>query len=277
MDDACEKLDVVAFLARVGIVSSAVRHDIGFLSELHEAFMLHVPFESLEIHVRREIVLDIQKLFSKVVYQKRGGFCFELNGVFDAAIRRLGFHSRKVGAKVWDGTKFGYERHHMAILVDLQGQQYLVDVGFGDSFIRPLRFVLDEEQNDPSGRYRIRKLDSRWYGLECFKQDGYQMNYCFNLDHVSLADFVEPCRYQQTSPESIFVQKPICSICTPNGRLTLTRRKYIDTAGSVKRERDISNFDDVLSLLASQFGISFTFRNDEKQYLRNAFLQDAEF
>lgn len=268
-------VDVNTFLARVGVEASSVALSIEFLSALHEAVMLHVPFENLDVQMGREIVLDVQRFFRKIVDQKRGGFCFELNGLLDAALRTLGFNSKKIAARVWDGERLGPERHHMALIVSVDSQQYLFDVGFGENFRRPLRLSLDEEQSDSSGTYRIRSLGEELLGLEHAKDEAFQLTYAFRMEEHDLGDFVQACNTVQTSPDSIFVQKPICSLAKSNGRVSLTRKKLIRTVHDDKQELTVARFDDVQFLLSSELGIHLVIDHGEEQRLRRSFLEDS--
>jgi len=97
--------------------------------------MRTVPFENLDIHLKRPIVLEDNALFDKIVTRKRGGFCYELNGLFAALLRALGFDVVMLSAGVANPEReFGPDFDHMALLVTLE-QSWLADVGFGDSFV----------------------------------------------------------------------------------------------------------------------------------------------
>ena len=106
------------------------------------AHLLAVPFEDLSIHANERIVLDVNALFDKIVRARRGGFCYELNGLFGALLQTLGFEVVMLSGGVMNPRgEFGPEYDHMALLVTL-GERWLVDVGFGDCFREPL--CLDE-------------------------------------------------------------------------------------------------------------------------------------
>src|SRR5204862_6646887 len=110
------------------------------LSALHERHLLSVPFENLDIHLGREIVPDERRIVDKVVAERRGGFCYELNGAFAALLRALGFEVDMLSARVprADGTT-SPEFDHMTLLVRAEGERWLADVGFGECFVHPLR------------------------------------------------------------------------------------------------------------------------------------------
>jgi N-hydroxyarylamine O-acetyltransferase len=118
--------------------------------------MFNVPFENLDISVGRYIKLDLPSLFQKIVHERRGGYCYELNGLFAALLRTLGFRVDQLSAGVAgpDG-KFGPEFDHLTLLVGA-GDSWLADVGFGDSFLAPLPFAVGGEGTlDPAGKFRL--------------------------------------------------------------------------------------------------------------------------
>ncbi|MGH9576814.1 MAG: arylamine N-acetyltransferase family protein, partial [Terriglobales bacterium] len=141
-------MDTSAYLARIG-VSTPLSPDPQSLSKLHLAHLMTVPFENLDIHLGREIALDEKLFFDKVVRRRRGGFCYELNGLFAALLRQLGFRVTLLSAQVARAEGgFGPEYDHLTLLVEFPGHQprRLADVGFGDSFREPLLFDEPGEQ-----------------------------------------------------------------------------------------------------------------------------------
>ena len=147
-------LDVAAYLKRIGY-RGPLDPTAETLRRLHVAHLLTVPFENLSIHAGEPVVLEDEALFQKIVARGRGGFCYELNGLFAALLRALGFRVEMLSAGVMNQAgEFGPEFDHMALLVTLE-QRWLADVGFGDSFVEPL--LVDErgEQLQGSRPYRI--------------------------------------------------------------------------------------------------------------------------
>src|SRR5437868_13558713 len=131
-------MNVTAYLQRINY-HGATAPTAETLRELHHAHMLAVPFENLDIHLGREIVLDDERLYAKIVERRRGGFCYELNGAFAGLLSALGFNVKKLAAGVAraDGS-FGPLFDHMALLVELE-EPWLADVGFGEGFREPVR------------------------------------------------------------------------------------------------------------------------------------------
>jgi N-hydroxyarylamine O-acetyltransferase len=126
-------MNVEDYLQRLGYNGDRIPN-AETLRNLHHAHLLAVPFENLDIHLGRPIVLDEKSLYEKIVRRRRGGFCYEANGLFAALLRELGFNVALLSARVMDGGKLGPEFDHLTLLVQLE-ERWLADVGFGDSFL----------------------------------------------------------------------------------------------------------------------------------------------
>lgn len=225
------------------------------LHRLHLAHLLHVPFENLDIHLGRTIVLDNDRFYDKIVRARRGGFCYELNGLFAALLGALGFDVSLLSARVTgaDGA-FGPEFDHLVLLVQLE-QPWLADVGFGDSFRVPLRLQPDTVAVQAFGTYRLSQTRETWVLHALDDAGDWQPDYAFTLQPRALQDFAEMCHFQQTSPESHFTHKRVCSRATPEGRITLSDRRLITTHGTRREERVLGDEDEVTAVLAHEFGI----------------------
>lgn len=224
------------------------------LKQLHRAHMLAVPFENLDIHLRRPIILEESRLVSKIVTQRRGGFCYELNGAFAALLREIGFDVKMLSACVAsDEGGFGPPFDHMMLLVQLE-ERWLADVGFGDSFVEPI--LLDErsEQAQSSGAYRIADEDEFLIMEE--KVDGKWQPQCrFTLQPFNLTDYSDMCLYHQTSPESPFTKRRTISRASTDGRITLSGMRLITTARGEKHERTIADREEYAAALRDHFEV----------------------
>jgi N-hydroxyarylamine O-acetyltransferase len=249
-------LDAQKYLDRIHF-AAPVDPSITTLRALHRAHMFAVPFENLDIRLGRPILLGAEVFFDKIVERRRGGFCYELNGLFAVLLRHLGFDVTMLSAGVArpDGT-FSPDFDHMALLVRLAGD-WLADVGFGDSFIEPIRLDESTITRDSTGAYRIRTEGQNRIMLRHSSEPelAWKPQYRFSLEPRELSEYDEMCRYQQTSPESHFTQNRICSLATPTGRITVTNDKLITTAAGIREERTISDEAEFNSLLAGHFGI----------------------
>jgi N-hydroxyarylamine O-acetyltransferase len=140
----------------------------------------------------------------------------------------------------------------------VDGADWLADVGFGDSFRHPLRLHPDEEQDGGDGKkYRLvheRKGD--YWIVQQMDENQWQSQYRFTLKPYRLADFTERCRYQESSPESHFTKRRICTLAVPAGRITLSELRLIATQDGVRRERDLRSEEEFVHTLAELFGIN---------------------
>lgn len=228
------------------------------LRRLQVAHLLAVPFENLSIYMREPIVLGDQALFGKIVSRNRGGFCYELNGLFAALLRALGFEVVMLSAQVADDDgDFSPDFDHMALMVTID-EPWLVDVGFGDSFVEPLSLNERDSQVQGDRAYRVDAVGERLvvYQLKDFdtiKEPKPQ--YRFNPKPYQYSDFAERCQYHQTSPLSHFTKSRICSRLTPRGRITLSDMRLITTEGAARRERLVSTQEEYVDILREHFGI----------------------
>src|SRR5512138_694480 len=137
-------MDIPRYLTRIQYFRP-IKPDVQTLQGLHLAHLLHVPFENLDIGLKRPIRLEEEALWNKIVVQGRGGFCYELNGLFGAFLREIGFDVTYLNARVYNREgKLGIPFDHLALLVQIPGQpgRWLADVGFGDSFLEPLNLTV---------------------------------------------------------------------------------------------------------------------------------------
>ena len=244
---------VVEYLARIGYVGS-IEPTAEVLRALHRAHMLAVPFENLDIGLKREISCDAEAALRKIVERRRGGFCYELNGAFAWLLRELGFKVTILSARVGrsDGS-LGAEFDHLTLKVDF-AEPWLADVGFGDSFIEPLRLVPVIEQSEGSARYRLMESETGMQ-LEKFQPEGWKLEYALTLQSRQLAEFAGMCRFHQTSAESHFTRNRICSLALPDGRITLSGLKLIKTRNGKREERELASEDEWREILREEFGV----------------------
>lgn len=247
-------LNVPAYLNRIAYHGPLTRTR-DTLRGLHLAHLHAVPFENLDIHLGRPLSLDGEALFDKIVTRRRGGFCYELNGLFGALLRELGFPVTLLSAEVARAAGgFSPPFDHLALRVDLE-DPWLADVGFGEGFRWPVRLndSSDQAQGDSAclivaeGDYRIllrRKAGADW-----------TPQYRFTLQPHTLADFTERCRFHQTSPESHFTQERLCTLATPEGRVTLSGRRLILTTPAGRTETLLAGEAEYAAVLRERFGV----------------------
>lgn len=233
-----------------------------YLRLLHRNHLLHVPFENLDIHMGKEIILDPKKVLQKILIQKRGGFCYELNGIFYMLLETLGFDAHLIAARVFKDGQLGREMDHAAILVHMEQKAYLVDVGFGDSFLSPKIVYPGELQMDYNRYFRIDKNADGNYTLSKSEDSiSFEEQYLFSKQKRQWIEFIDMCNFHQHNPASHFTRKKIISVAKPDGRLTLSDQKLVNHKLGERHEQPILNHDEFCVLLEQHFGIQFKKHN----------------
>jgi N-hydroxyarylamine O-acetyltransferase len=246
---------VAEYVARIGY-DGPLDASEETLGRLHNAHLLSVPFENLDIHLGRPILLDLDRIFDKVVRRRRGGFCYELNGLFGWLLGELGFDVTMVSARVAnDRGELGAEFDHMALLVDLD-RVWLADVGFGASSREPLPLDESAERSSDGVAYSVARDGDGWL-MVGRDEKGARPQYRFTEVARRLEEYEPMCRYHQTSPESHFTRKRICSLATPDGRVTLSDTRLIETRGGERSERDLDEAE-YAAALRELFGVDLS-------------------
>ncbi|MEU6115323.1 arylamine N-acetyltransferase [Streptomyces sp. NPDC047117] len=269
--------EVDAYLRRIGVERPAVP-DVEALRRLHVQHLRTVPFENLSVHLGEEIVLTERALLDKIVRDRRGGFCYELNGAFAMLLTALGYDAELLSGRVYgpDG-RLGIPYDHAAVRVRTADGPLLADVGFGRHSHYPLRLDTAEEQAEPGGAFRFVAADEFAAGDELATADGGVASgecavtgtgdldvlrdgapqYRLEMRPRALGDFEAGCWWQTTSPKSHFTQSLVCSRLTDDGgRITLSGRTFVSTAPDGSRtEREIPE-DELLAAYRTHFGIT---------------------
>lgn len=250
-------LNTNKYLSRIKYTGET-KADLNTLNKLHKNHLYNIPFENLDIHNNQKIILDTELLQSKILDNNRGGYCYELNGLFYLLLKEIGYKVKMISARVNNGKGgWGAEFDHLAIIVELDNE-WLVDVGFGDNFIEPLKFELDIVQENLNGFYKIVKYDEEYYKL-MRSPDGKEFSdeYIFTLKERDWKEFERMNEYHQTSAESHFTRGKICSIAKESGRITLSGNKLILTEKGIKQEFGIKDDLEFNERLFEHFSIRF--------------------
>lgn len=240
------------YLKLLGL-SSPVAANLEFLERLQFAHLHRVPFENLDIHRGAPILLELDHLFQKIVVQRRGGFCYELNGLLFGLLKSLGYDCWLVSARVYEGPrKYSPFFDHMAIVVQIDGDLYLTDVGFGDFSRRP---ILLQQNNQTVDQERIYEVDRyyQYYRVKLLQDSGAVPEYIFKLRSYAWQDFQNRSLFHQSNPKSHFQKGPVITKLTEQGRVTLTNQKLI-LHGETQAIKEQSTFE---VLLQRHFGLSW--------------------
>lgn len=250
-------IDIESYLSRIAYIGN-IEPSFDALRRLHRAHVLTVPFENLDIQYGIPIHLNLESLFNKVINQRRGGFCFELNGLFYELLKGFGFEVRLISAQVYSkDSQLGAPFDHAAIIVSIEEDEFLVDVGYGEFAIEPLKIVLNETIWDERGRFMMEEFAENQILVARLDHAKKKNEYVFDLKGHELTDFEEMCYYHQTSPNSPFTQRKLITIPTQNGRYTLTSDKFLYKIGIRTKIESIAGEDAFLQKLELIFGRSF--------------------
>ena len=225
------------------------------LAAIQSAHLHAVPFENLDICVLdTRFSLDIPDIYEKVVERRRGGFCFELNGLLATVLESMGFEVWRMAAQFADDPAADPFDHLILMVgVPAEDSRWYVDVGAGR--VNPPRPIpIGAESAD--GRYRTRFTGGRWVG-EVKAEVGWSPVLSWGTDAYGLADFLPRCLHFQTHPESFFHSGALCTILVPGGRITLANRTLVTTIAGRREERELADDGEVAETLESVFGIRF--------------------
>lgn len=211
------------------------------LAVLQTRHLCTVPFENLDIHVGRPLSLDEGALFDKLVRNRRGGFCYELNGLFARLLRELEYDVTLLSCRTYDKEgRLGPEHDHLALYVRCEGR-WLVDVGFGDAFPTPLDLDSEEPQLRRRKTYRVVTANERMNYAERKNDGSWTEQYAFTFAPQTLRAFDEMCLHHQRSPQSSFTQKRVCTRLTEDGQITLAEKVLIRTRRGERAESPIKD------------------------------------
>lgn len=253
-------MDIQTYLGRIQY-NAPVRRDAQTLQGLHLAHMQNVPFENLDIGLKRPIRLTEEALWEKIILQRRGGFCYELNGLFAWLLKQIGFDVTYLNARVYNREgELGIDFDHLALLVTIPGEsvRWLADVGFGDSFNEPLNFEERGEQLQGLRAYRLEETVDGYVSWQRNYDGSWERLYFFDLQpHAFPGEYEAACIYHQTSPESSFTRSSIISRATPEGRVSLEDGHLILTQNGQRSVRPLQDRDEYNTLLKKYFDLTF--------------------
>lgn len=248
-------MDRNCYLRRIGVTEKAIRIDEATLIQLHESHVFNVPFENLDIHYKRLFDLEPRNVYNKVVADSRGGFCYELNSLFNWLLCGLGFKSKIISSRIFDDAGgLGPAYDHMSIYVETT-KKFLLDVGFGDLFIKPLE-IKNGIQTDGRSFFKIEELgDSNYLLSMSSNRTNFHKKYIFNLVDVTIDRFHDICFDKQTNPMSYFVKNTVCTKPTTAGRVTLFNDKLVEKRNGERFEKVMGSDEELRFELKEHFAI----------------------
>lgn len=234
-----EKNEFINEYLKVIKYEGVINKNIETLREIHRQHLINIPFENLDIMNKIPLEFNFGSLYNKIIKEGRGGLCYELNGLFLKLLGEIGFDAHYLGAQV---SEYGNEYDHVLLMVKLDGENWLLDVGFGDNFLYPIKLILNEPQKDIKGYYKIVKSNDEQYDLVKSKDNKiYNKQYTFTLKERNLEEFKDRCKWFETSEMSRFNKYKLCAKETENGRISLKDYRLLIIDGENIVEKPIND------------------------------------
>jgi N-hydroxyarylamine O-acetyltransferase len=247
-------LDLAAYFQRIGH-TGPVPPTLATLEALHQAHATTIPFENLDVLRGVPVRLDLESLQAKLVRGRRGGYCFEQNTLFAAVLTALGFRVTPLAARVRYGATKVLPRTHMALLVDVDGAQWLADVGFGAAgLLAPVPLTPGGEVTQGGWGYRVTEEPRSLVLQTCRPGQDWEPLYAFTLEPQEPVDFELANYYTSTHPDSVFRRMVIVQRLTPRERYTLRGREFLVSDGERVTVRTVGE-EEVSGVLEVTFGV----------------------
>ncbi|XP_066570098.1 arylamine N-acetyltransferase, pineal gland isozyme NAT-3 [Amia ocellicauda] len=273
-------MNLKAYFDRIGYKGPFDKPDLETLNSIHRHHIQSIPFENLSIQCGETISMDLDIIYNKIVRSSRGGWCFENNLLFSWVLKEMGYKFTIMGSRVYDNhTKdYGKYESHLILQVVIDGMSYIADVSFGMSnqIWEPLELISGKDQPQLPAVFRLVEDNGVW-AVEKTGRKHHIPNkklassplidihldrkiYCFTLTPRGIDHFVPTSQYLQTSPESLFTNKSICSLQTPTGFRGLVGWTYSEVTFNYQDGVDLFQMstipgEEVDKVLKEKFGV----------------------
>lgn len=240
------------YIVRIGY-NGPLRPDLDCLRGVHRAHALNIPYENIDVQLGRQVDLDIDRIFEKIVIQRRGGWCFEMNGLLGWALGEIGFDFTRVNGAVRREER-GDEAigNHLILLVHLD-QTYLADVGIGDTIREPTPLTSGAIQQGDLA-YELTIADGDFWRLKNHPLAN-PPSFDFREQPADEELFQSKNQELQTHPDSIFVQYLVCTQMRQNSTLVLVDRVLEHVKPEGGESQVIESANELETILADEFGI----------------------
>ncbi|MBB5518707.1 arylamine N-acetyltransferase family protein [Amphiplicatus metriothermophilus] len=241
------------YFRRIGY-AGALRPDLETLRGLMRAHLAAVPFENLDVQLGRPVDLNSERIFEKIVARRRGGWCYEMNGIFGWALGELGFEvARLAGGVRRDQAGDAALGNHLCLLVRLDGRPWLADVGFGGSLLEPLPLE-PLERDQPPFRLRLSQAGGGfWRYTE--DADGAPFSFDFAPAPADESLLAAKCAWLQSDPASPFVQNLVAQKRLADRHISLRGRVLKELTAEGARKRVLETADELVETLRETFGL----------------------
>jgi N-hydroxyarylamine O-acetyltransferase len=246
-------MGLAEYLARIGF-DREPKADRETLARVQRRHLLSIPYENLDVQLGRRVITDPAAAFEKLVTRRRGGWCYEMNGLLGWALAEIGFAVTRLASGVMRSVS-GDEAigSHLVLRVDLNGESFLADAGLGDGPLEPFP-IADGPWATAEASYRLERLEGGWWRLHN-RVGGRPPDFDFRPDLIDEALLSRKCVLLQTDPSSMFVQNLICQRIVDGGHVQLLGRVLRRFTGEGAIERVLASADELTDVLAADFGI----------------------
>ena len=245
-------MDLAAYLDRIGYAGTP-RVDLETLRTIHRAHLLAIPYENLDVQLKAQGDVTVAHAFEKLVTRRRGGWCYEMNGVLGWALSEIGFAVTRLSGAVARMER-GEASHgnHLVLRVDLD-QPYIADVGFGDGVLEPIPLAAGDHRV-AGYDFKLEQVDADWWRLHNHALGGAPY-FDFTLETAREETLAATCQWLRTAPESVFTQFPIVQRHTPDGLVIILGRTLRRVRPGERTQTLIESADQFGEILTGEFGL----------------------
>ena len=253
MIEPLTQTELEAYFQRIGH-AGARDASLANLTALHRAHVLAIPFENLDVQLGRPLSTDGHAAFAKLVEARRGGWCYEQNGLFGRALTALGFGVTRLSGGVMRALR-GEETmgSHLCLKVSAEGLDYLADVGFGSTQLEPVPLEEHDWTQTPMAGRVQRTQDGLWQFA--IVSGPMPLSYDFHAQPADEALLARLCDWQARDAESIFVQNLVVQQRLPDGHLMLRGKVLTETGTDGSSERELGSAEELVDLLRTRFAL----------------------
>jgi N-hydroxyarylamine O-acetyltransferase len=253
MTEPLSPAELAAYLERIGH-TGPLNADLATLTALHRAHVLAIPFENLDVQLGRPPGLDPQAAFDKLVTRRRGGWCYEQNGLFGRALGALGFDVTRMASAVLRAERGDmFMGSHLCLMVRVDGQDYLADVGFGSSQVEPIVLADQAWEQAPLAGRLFQTEAGYWQFV--IEQGPTILSYDFQDSPADEAQFARLCDWQARDPDSIFVQNLVVQQRRAVAHLMLRGKVLTQTGIGETTARELASGEELVAVLRDEFAL----------------------
>ena len=242
--------------------------DFAFLCDVVARHVATFAFSSVGCQLGEDLPLDFESLYQRIVIQRRGGYCFEQNGLLYGVLEELGFSPVLYLARVINNQDIHPGLTHRITMVEYEGRKYVLDVGFGPLGPRIPVSMSEIESNDGEKIFRIMEHWPGEYHMQVFKDGDFFSLYRFELSRYGQADCELGHFYSHRHPDAAFVNHLVASLIQESETRSLRDLEYWVLTKSGTQNREISDSEQLRRILVGELGVQVTEDESRRLYER---------